>query len=113
MNPETVRGLVAVLALSVLGVGGDWCLKVASTKPTVDPPWFAGGVLAYTLSAFGWVYVLRRLKLATVGVYYCISTVLLLTLLGAVVYRETLRGPEIAGILAAIAALVLLGRFAG
>jgi hypothetical protein len=62
-------------------------------------------------TAFGWVFVLRHLKLANVGVVYSVSMVLLLTALGAVVFRESLNAHEAAGLVLTVAALVLLTRF--
>jgi drug/metabolite transporter (DMT)-like permease len=55
---------------------------------------------------------MKHLKLATIGVVYSVSMILLLTGLGVVVFRETLSYYEIAGLLLAIASLFLLIRFA-
>lgn len=105
---------VAVTVLfSVLGVIGDYFLKLASTS---DRPlrsgWFYVGFAVYSSTAFGWVYVMRHLKLATIGVVYSVSMIVLLTLIGLVVFRETLNYAEIAGLLMAFGSLILLVRFA-
>ena len=55
---------------------------------------------------------MRHLKLATIGVVYSISMILLLTGVGVVFFREPLNAYEIAGLALAIGALVLLMRFA-
>ena len=101
------------VAFSCLGVLGDYFLKLASAS---DAPlrtrWFYIGFVIYASTAFGWVFVMRHLKLATVGVVYSVSMVLLLTGTGAVVFREPLNSYEIAGLAMAIASLILLVRFA-
>ena len=44
--------------------------------------WFYVGFAVYASTAFGWVYVMRHLKLATIGAVYSVSMILLLTALG-------------------------------
>ena len=55
---------------------------------------------------------MRHLKLATIGAVYSVSMILLITAIGVVGFRESLSGYEIAGLVMAIGALVLLMRFA-
>jgi drug/metabolite transporter (DMT)-like permease len=55
---------------------------------------------------------MRHLKLATIGVVYSISMILLLTGIGVVLFREPLSYYEIAGLAMVIASLLLLMRFA-
>jgi drug/metabolite transporter (DMT)-like permease len=111
MNPFSMSILVTVLA-SIIGVVGDYFLKIASERDQpLASPWFYVGFLVYASTAFGWVFVMRHMKLATMGVVYSISMILLLMLIGLVFFRETLNGYEIAGLLMAIGSLVLLMRF--
>ena len=70
------------------------------------------GFVLYASTAFGWVFVMKHLKLATIGVVYSVSMVLLLTAMGVVFFRESLNYYEIAGLIMAIASLILLVRFA-
>jgi drug/metabolite transporter (DMT)-like permease len=112
MDKTTLAVLVTV-AFSVVGVLGDYFLKLASTR---DQPlwtgWFYLGFALYASTAFGWVFVMRHLKLATISVLYSVSMVLLLTAVGVVLFEESLNHYELAGIALAIASLVLLVRFA-
>ena len=55
---------------------------------------------------------MKHLKLATIGVVYSISMVLLLTAIGVVFFRQSLNHYEIAGLVMAIVSLILLIRFA-
>jgi multidrug transporter EmrE-like cation transporter len=110
---QTVNAMLLTVGLSLFAVVGDYFLKMAGTN---DNPfrtkWFIAGMLMYALSAFGAVYVLKHIKLATVGVVYCVSLILLLTTLGVVFFKESLHWSELIGILLALASLLLLGRFA-
>jgi drug/metabolite transporter (DMT)-like permease len=110
MDSKMLAVLVTV-GFSAVGVLGDYFLKRASgnvhSLKTAD---FYIGFIIYASTAFGWVFVMKHLKLAQVGVFYCVSMVLLLTVLGVVAFKETLSGYEIAGITMAIGSLVLLAR---
>jgi multidrug transporter EmrE-like cation transporter len=112
MDPKTIAVLVT-LAFSVVGVLGDYFLKLASREQdSLRSPWFYVGFALYAATAFGWVFVMKHLKLGTISVVYSISMVVLLTTVGVVIFRETLNYYEIIGLILAIAALVLLVRFA-
>ncbi len=105
--------ILITVGFSVVGVVGDYLLKIASAqKNPVKSPWFYLGFAVYASTAFGWVYVMRHLKLATIGVVYSVSMILLLTAIGAVGFRESLSGYEILGMAMAIGSLILLMRFA-
>jgi drug/metabolite transporter (DMT)-like permease len=105
--------VAVTVAFSLVGVVGDYFLKLASGREQpLRSGWFYLGFALYASTAFGWVYVMRHLKLATIGVVYSVSMVLLLTAVGVVLFRETLNAAEWAGIGLAVAALVLLTRFA-
>ena len=63
-----MRTAVAVtIAFSLIGVVGDYFLKLASTR---DQPlrtgWFYLGFALYASTAFGWVFVMKYLKLGAV-----------------------------------------------
>jgi len=109
---KTALAVIVTIAFSVVGVVGDYFLKLASAKDqSLKTPAFYIGFLIYASTSFGWVFVMKHLKLATVGVVYCISMVLLLTAIGVVVFKESLNGYEIAGLVMAVASLLLLTRF--
>jgi small multidrug resistance pump len=105
--------VIVTAGLSLLAVVGDYFLKRASSA---DAPFRTGtfliGFVIYASTAFGTVFVFRHLKLATSGVVYAICLVLMLTVLGIVGFRETLKPAEMLGIAMALGSLVLLTRFA-
>jgi len=112
MDPKTLAVIVTV-AFSVVGVLGDYFLKLASQEEnSFRSPWFYVGFALYAATAFGWLFVMKHLKLATISVLYSVSMIVLLTAVGVVFFREALNLAEIVGLVMAIGALVLLVRFA-
>jgi multidrug transporter EmrE-like cation transporter len=105
--------LVVTVSFSVVGVIGDYLLKLASEqRAPLKSGWFYVGFAVYASTAFGWVYVMRHLKLATIGAVYSVSMILLLTGVGVVAFRQPPNAYEVAGLAMAIGSLVLLMRFA-
>jgi multidrug transporter EmrE-like cation transporter len=105
--------IVVTIGFSMLGVLGDYLLKLASAqKNPLKSPWFLVGFAVYASTAFGWVFVMRHLKLATIGAVYSVSMILLLTAIGSVAFREPLNAYEVTGLVMAIGSLILLTRFA-
>src|SRR5689334_1839359 len=102
MGTRTIAVLVTI-AFSVIGVLGDYFLKLASASAQpLRTGWFYLGFVLYASTAFGWVFVMKHLKLATISVLYSVSLVLLLTAIGVVFFRESLNYLELAGIVLAV-----------
>src|SRR3954471_9421282 len=113
MMKKTTLALLITVAFTVVGVLGDYFLKLASAREQpLRSGWFYLGFALYASTAFGWVFVMRHLKLATISVLYSVSLVLLLTAIGGVLFRDSLNYFEVIGIVLAVASLVLLMRFA-
>jgi drug/metabolite transporter (DMT)-like permease len=112
MGTRTIAVLIT-MAFSVIGVLGDYFLKLASAREQpLRTSWFYLGFALYASTAFGWVFVMKHLKLATISVLYSVSLVLLLTTVGVLVFRESLNFFELIGIALAVMSLLLLMRFA-
>jgi drug/metabolite transporter (DMT)-like permease len=100
------------LFFSFVGVVGDYFLKLASSHEVPwRTRWFLIGFAVYSSTAFGWVFVMKHLKLATIGVFYSVAMIVLLTLVGTLGFGERLSAVEVAGILMGVGALLLLSRF--
>ncbi len=113
MMAKTTLAVLVTVAFSVIGVLGDYFLKLASAREqSLRTGWFYLGFALYASTAFGWVFVMKYLKLATISVLYSVSMVLLLTAVGVVLFEESLNYYELAGIFLALASLALLMRFA-
>jgi drug/metabolite transporter (DMT)-like permease len=104
--------LLVAIGLAGAGVLADYFLKLASERQSsVEAGWFWLGLGVYAAMAGGWVYVMRHLSFAEIGIVYSVTTVLLLTAVGVVVLRETLHGYEVLGAAMAVGSLLLLARF--
>jgi len=111
MDKTTLAYLVAAV-MSGVGIVGDYFLKRASNEERpLTTGTFAVGLALYASTAFAWVFVMRYLKLATIGVIYSVCMILMLTAMGVLFFEETLSRSEMAGIVLAIAAILLLARF--
>jgi small multidrug resistance pump len=105
--------VLVTIGFSAFGVLGDYFLKRASLQDCpVQTGSFAIGFTVYASTAFGWLFVMRYMKLGTIGVVYSMSLIVLLTLTGVFVFGESINRYEILGIILALAALVLLIRHA-
>lgn len=109
---KTAMAILVATVMSGVGIVGDYFLKKASgERNPLTTVTFVVGLVLYASTAFAWVYVMRHLKLATIGVIYSVSMILLLTGMGYFLFDEELNRYEIAGIGLAIASILLLGRF--
>jgi small multidrug resistance pump len=103
--------MVAVLItifLALAAVASDAFLKIASESPRPFANWqFLAGFLIYGLTAFGWVLVMPHLKLAYIGVIFCLTMVLGLCVLG-MFFGETLKPREWLGVAMAGISMLLL-----
>ncbi|OGI19289.1 MAG: hypothetical protein A3J06_03345 [Candidatus Moranbacteria bacterium RIFCSPLOWO2_02_FULL_48_19] len=101
------------IGLSVITVLADALVKQASLQPA-----FSGwkmlllGAAIYGTTALGWFFVMRNLKLSTLGALYGISCIIALTLVSVFYFQEKINPMEIFGIFLAITSLLILSRFA-
>lgn len=103
--------LVAAI-MSGVGIVGDYFLKKASGEENpLTTTTFIVGLVLYASTAFAWVFVMRHLKLATIGVIYSVCMILMLTGMGLLFFEESLNRYEVVGIGLAIASILLLARF--
>ena len=62
MGTRTIAVLVTI-AFSVIGVLGDYFLKLASARERpLRAGWFYIGFVLYASTAFGWVFVMKHLN---------------------------------------------------
>jgi len=110
---KLIFALLVTIAMTLIGVLGDTFLKMAgSGTKYIDWKWFVLGLVLYASTALGWFFVLKHIKLATLGAIYSILIILFLAIIGVVYFKEALNMYEISGIGLAIVSLVLLTRFA-
>jgi multidrug transporter EmrE-like cation transporter len=105
--PITVGALMIILTIA-----GDILIKNASLGHS-----FSGwksllvGSIFYALTGVGWFFVMRNMKLSTLGVFYGVGCILLLTLFSVFLYKENINIIEIIGIILGIISLIILFRF--
>ncbi len=112
MNTILIAFLIGI-GLSAITVLADAFIKHASLQNA-----FSGwqmlilGAIIYGLTAFGWFFVMRKLKLSTLGVLYGVSVIIILTLVSVFYFKERINSMEMFGIALAIISLIILSRFA-
>lgn len=110
---KVLISLFATIFLALVGVIGDFFIKLSGNgKKFINLRWFIIGLFIYASTAFGWFYVMKNIKLSTLGVFYAISTILFLTAVSIFYFKENVNIYEIIGIGLAIVSIILLGKFA-
>ncbi len=104
--------IIILIGITSVTIIADVFLKKASLLPSYSG-WqlLIVGAIIYAISAFGWFFAMRYIKLSTLGVIYSISTVIILTIISVYYFEEKISTAEIVGIFMAISSLVLLARF--
>ena len=113
MNFYKIWLLLFAVFLSFIGVVGDSFLKTAGQgEKFVRPFYFWLGFFTYAITAFGWFYLMKTFNLFSLGAIYAISTVILTTAAGLLIFKETINGWEVVGIFMAVGSVIILARFA-
>ena len=110
----TFTAILATIGICIFSATADYALKRASLLESPGTsPWFYVGLVIYASTAFGWVFVMRHLQFATLGVVYASTMVVLMAGIGVFVLGERLLWQEALGIVLAISSIILLARFTG
>ena len=105
-------GVIGIILLSAVGVLGDFFLDLAGReKQSSQVHFFLIGMLIYALSAFGWFYIIKQVKLEDLGILYALTTSFLLILVGVLFFKEQLQAKEIIGLILGFLSILLLSRF--
>lgn len=112
MNMILIAFLIGI-GLSVITAIADTFIKHASLQNKFSE-WrmLALGMIIYGITAFGWFFVMRKMKLSTVGVLYGVCSIVFLTLVSVFYFKEKINLMEIFGIILAVISLIILYRFA-
>ena len=80
-----MTAILIVILLSLIGVLGDYFLKLSGHgSKYIDWKWFLLGAIIYSSTAIGWFFIMKHIKLGTLGIVYATTTVLVLTIIGFV-----------------------------
>lgn len=98
------------LALAtLLTLVGDYLIKIATLSPTgLRSAQFVVGALCYGMPAVAWFALMQAHSLAMVAVLYSTATLVMLTLLGVVVFKESFGLRDGLGVSLAIAAVLVM-----
>ena len=108
-----VLGLVFTFFTAIVVIAGDTILKLAADNGSgFWQPLVVLGCVLYAFSALMWFSAVRHITLAQAGVAYSALTLLALCAIGAIWFDEPIGAREVAGIVCALAAIVLMMRFA-
>lgn len=105
------KGLLLALLATVIGVSADALLKLASAdRNPFWNRWFFLGCALTGAFAVVWVLLMQNMKIATAGIFYAVTSALLLVVIGTVFFGERLSAGEVTGVVMATGAILLLGR---
>lgn len=104
-----MRNFLVIVGLSGLNVVGDWLIKSATSLSGAERTHLVVmGYAAYVVSWPAWYVALKSLGLTQVAVWYALATLTLRVLLDVAWLGHRLNDREIAGIMLALGAVVLL-----
>lgn len=100
------------LVLSAVTVLSDYFVKMASLQQSLWNRWIVVGILISCPTAFGWAYIMRNMKLSTLGIIYGVSCIVMLAIMSVVVFHEKINAMEIFGIFLGIVSIIIMYKFA-
>jgi undecaprenyl phosphate-alpha-L-ara4N flippase subunit ArnF len=104
-------GLGFTLVTAIVIILADLILKLAADRDhAVISALVVAACVLYAVSALLWFGAMRHVTLAQAGVAYSMFSLIALALLGALLFGETLRAREFAGLGCAVAAMALMTR---
>lgn len=110
--------MIPIISLLLAGfmilitVFADSLIKNASLESTFSGwKFLLAGSTLYGLTGLGWFFVMRAMKLSTLGVIYGLGCIILLVLISVFYFKESLNNWEIFGVVLAIISILILARF--
>ncbi len=101
-----------VIFLAGMGVFGDYFIKLSGSGPKyIIYSHFFIGMIIYSISAVGWFFVMKHMKLGVLGIFYSVTTAILLVIIGSVFFKEQLSIYDLIGIMLGITSIIILARF--
>jgi drug/metabolite transporter (DMT)-like permease len=100
-----------IAGLTLLTAVGDGLINAAGEQKKTDYRQLIGGLVIYVCTGLFWFVVYKHIKFSVSGALYGVMTALVFTLIGIFYFHETIKAPEIIGIVMAILSIFLLSRF--
>lgn len=106
-------GYLYCLLATMVVIAGDYFIKVAAERSlSMTSATFMIGCAMYALSAIGWYLAMREITLGQIAVAFSVFVLLALCAMGVLLFGESIGIREVFGIGFAIAAMILMARFA-
>ena len=101
-----------IVFLSLVETVGDSFIKNSGSYPDryVSTPWLVAGIIMYIMAAVGWFFVMKHVKLGSLGMIYALSSVTFLFIFGMVFFHESYSKTEMIGLGLGFIALCLLAK---
>ncbi len=101
-----------IFITTIITATGDSFLKKSGQQPvSIFNKYFLFGSSIYLLTSFLWAFTYKYMKFSTSVTIYSIFSILIFTLIGIFIFKDTISAIEILGILFAITSLIILVRF--
>lgn len=100
---------MVVICVVLITAVADYLLKVASI--TDSPSWmltFIFGCALYAITAIGWFILMKSHSLAEIGIIYSAATIIILTVMGYLLFGETISNRTIAAVGAAVTSVIFI-----
>ena len=101
-----MNSILLIVLVTAASVGGDYMVKLASNQPNgLTSQLFLAGTFFYGAPAVGWFFLMRQNSLAMIGVGYSGATIIILTALGTIMFKEAFGLREAIGTTLALASI--------
>lgn len=108
---KSILPILGVVVMAGVGVLGDYFIKISgSTDEYISIRYFLVGMAIYTLTAVGWFFVMKYIKISSLGIIYSVSTAILLALVGFIFFKEDMKIANIIAIVLGIISIVILAK---
>jgi small multidrug resistance pump len=103
--------VISISLLTLVTVYGDSFLKKAGQLKNTNYTFLIIGLVVYVVTGVIWFFLYKQTKFSIVGSVYGVATAVVFALVGTLYFKETIRLPEIVGMILAVTSIILLGRF--
>jgi len=99
--------LLLVILTSAITAYGDYFMKVAGERGFSPKP-FLIGMFLYVATGPCWYFLMKMVKLSTIGVVYGVTTAMLLAFFGVAFFGEKLSAVEALAIAMGLVTIIIL-----
>jgi drug/metabolite transporter (DMT)-like permease len=106
---NAASAIFVLVPITIATIAGDYCVKTASGSESQNSYLvLLAGACLYGASAIGWFILMRTHSLATIGVLYSATTIIMLAALGHFVFNEPTNSTQLLGLLLAVVSVLIM-----